>query len=253
MLIALSIAFLCLCFLVLWTWLLCRTLANEEDYFWIIVLAVMPPVGVPLYLVNFFILGDKQRGLTKMKGNWTTGRRIRDLETELRDGDTIGRRAELASLYAELGEYERALEHLRPAIDHDPESLRLQHLAAVCLEETGRLEAAAVPLRFILEEDPNFMQGEAELRLALILERLGQQAEAAAHYQSLARRSTRPEMVFHVARFFWNSDRQGEMRGLLQKTVDSYAKEPGMNAARDRPWLRRSKELLGGKPPSEIR
>ncbi len=228
----------------LWVWTLCDSLRQEREYLWLWLLVVIPPLSVPLYLVNFYVLGDEKRGLTSIRRGRHAERRILEIRHDLADGEIVGLREELAELLHERGRPEEALVELKPLLDRDPENLRAQYLAGRVLLELGRDEAALPHLDYLHGEDADYHGWRAAMLYASTLEKLGRDTEAISVYAGIMRGNSIPEVVYLYSRLLIKAGRKAEAVELLRATTEEFAAKPDYNAKRDRPWIARAKALL---------
>ena len=228
----------------LWVWTLCDSLREEREYLWLWLLVVFPPLSVPLYLVNFYVLGDEKRGLTSIRRARHAERRIIEIRHDLLDAEIAGHREELADLLHERGRPEEALVELKPLLDRDPENLRAQYLAARVLLELGRNEAALPHLDYLYSEDRGYHGWRAAMLFASTLEKLGRDEEALRVHAGIMRGNSIPEVVYLYSRLLIRAGRKQEAVELLRTTTEEFAAQPDYNAKRDRPWIKRAKALL---------
>jgi tetratricopeptide (TPR) repeat protein len=233
-----------LALLTFWVVMICKALREEHDYVWVVLLVVLPPLGLPLYLVNFYILGDKARGLTAIRVRNRREREAEVLELEFRTSHIPALQERLCELYFTGEKWEKCLEHLKPALDRDPDNLRLQYLAARTLLALNRQDAAIQHLAFIVETDQRYDAWKAMLLLAQVLEVQGRRDEALQYYDRLARNVTFPEALYHHALAYWDSERREEVRETLQKMIASYDADPGGHPAADRHWVEEARKLV---------
>ena len=83
----------------------------------------------------------------------------------------------LGIAYSRLGEYAKAIDPLRKAIDLRPDALMAQYELAICLYETGDLKTAAAHFEILVDNRPDW--NDARYSLASIQARTGQPQDAA--------------------------------------------------------------------------
>lgn len=243
MALALLIPTSLLILLCLWTWALVETLRREHSYTWLILLLLLPPLMTPLYLLNYFVLGDP---VGKAIDRARKEQRMWELHREVNEGAPDAVREELAILLFELGDYQGALEHLGPLLERYSDSLRLQFLAGRALLELDRPENAAAHLRYIVDEDPGFAQGEGRLYLALALERLGQVDGALEELSRAIQHLELPRFLYEYGRILIASGRQEEARATLRRLLEGdQAAATARAGDANRQWLKAARKLLG--------
>ncbi|MCC6547233.1 tetratricopeptide repeat protein [Candidatus Sumerlaeota bacterium] len=232
--------------LALWTWAVCRILMREQSHFWLAMVIFLPPVGIPVYLINFFLLGDERYGLTAMKRRSAARQREAYLRMILSDGEVIGHRLELAEIALERQDYSGALTEIQQVLTRDPEDLQAHFLAARTFVASGKPEQALAHLDFIYSENNSFASYSAATLYAVTLQNLGRHEEASRVFETLLNHHAIPEVLFHYALHLRHLGRHEEAWKLLERLVTEYRKDSLYFARRDDPWLRRAKRALRG-------
>ena len=83
----------------------------------------------------------------------------------------------LGIAYSRLGEYAKAVDPLRKAVELRPDALMAQYELAICLYETGDLKTAAAHFEILVENRPDW--SDARYSLASIYARTGRPQDAA--------------------------------------------------------------------------
>ncbi len=230
-------------FLVVWTWAIVDSLRGERDYLWVVLLAFLPPLGVPLYGLNFLVLGDERNGLTAVKRRHAAEKRIRELRAAIAEHPILGQREELARALFDLGRYEEALAELKHLLDYDPEDPRVQYLTAQALERTGRTDAALAHYDYILEEAPSFGSWRAAIDYSSLLYQQGDLDKARAVLKRVHREYAIPEVSYRLAHVLADQDDGNAAAQLLDELIRSFEESPTFNLSRDRPWIQRARQL----------
>jgi len=229
----------------LWMWALIDALRRERDYLWLILVVFIPPLGVALYLVNFLILGDEERGLTAFRRRIDRERRIFELKQQIREEDFPARREELARLLFESGQWRDCLTHLEKALDIDPENLRAQYMAGRCLAELDEYDKALAHLDYVFHEEPAYDHYRAGILYARVLEAAARRQEALKVFERLRERTTTPEIRVRHALVLTRENQNDKAREELESLLADYRDESeNIHAARDKPWLDTARKLL---------
>lgn len=227
--------------LCLWTWALVANLRREDSYTWLILLVLLPPLVAPVYLLNYFALGDPiGRAIERAR----KAQRAAELHREVEEGAPDAVREELAMLLYDMEEYGGALDQLGPLLDRDADSLRLQFMAGRALLELDRPDNAAAHLRYVVEEDPAYMQGNGRLYLALALERLGKGEEAIEQVSLAIRHLELPRFLYEYGRMLIAAGRAEEAKATLRRLLEANQGEGENRSVKDRHWLRAARKLL---------
>lgn len=230
--------------LTIWVRTLVDVLRYEQDYFWLFLTLLLPPVGVPLYWINFRILGDERRGLTYMRRRRLALARAQELEKLILEGDMPARREELAGIYFDQKLWDEALRHLGPLLDMDEENLRAQYMTGVCLIQKEKNEAAIPHLQYVVEQQPGFQVWGAYLALAEAQEKAGRLEESLASYEDIERHISFPEATYKHACLLDKMGQSARGRQLLQELIRDYKEDHGFAQRRDRPWIEAAKRVL---------
>jgi hypothetical protein len=227
-----------------WVWAICRVLRFEQDYLWLWLMILLPPIGFPLYLINFFLLGDEKSGATAIKRNWKSNRRLRQLKESLAEASIPANWEELAGIYIGKENWEEALKALKHSLDADAENIKIQYMAAQCLIQLGKFEAALPHLEYIYDENPSALSWQPALELALTLGFLNQPQRAEKVFRHVLSRSRTPAVVFRFARYLTQSNQEAEATELLENILHDYDNDGDLLRTGDQKWLEKSRQLL---------
>lgn len=215
--------------LIIWSWFIIDVLRKEQDYLWLIVLILVPPLGIPAYLINFRILGDEERGLTAFRRRVEREHRIADLHSKLRETEIVGHREELAALLIDKGDWTGALEQLKHVHEFDAEDLRAQHQAGYALLKLGRVSEALAHLEYVFHEAPDFAGYRAGALYAEALERNGDGAAALDVYRRMLKRVTLPELVVDYAESLLRQQQPAEAATALREMIQHVGDEAALS------------------------
>lgn len=225
----------------LWAAALISVLREERSYTWLIVLLLGAPVAVPVYWLNFLLLGDPI-------GRWWHRQvlmaRIEQLREQQQGGDVLGRRRELAEALMDLGDWKGALAELKVLLDRDPEDLKFQFLAGKCLARLGRHDAAIVHLAYVVEADPLYLQGTALNLLAISRREVGDLAGALEALDQLRRRLFLPHCELMRAGLLLDLGRRDEAAAALRELLERCAGADGAVPAAHRHTVDQARALL---------
>lgn len=233
------VAFVVLC---LWVLAIADSLRKERAYAWTALLVFLPPLGMPLYALNFAILGDEKLGMGAVLRRISRRQRIDGLKQRIASHPIRGEVEELARLLLEEGRPEDALTVLRPMLDADPDDLPGQLIAAKSLMALRRVDKAIPILEYITGEDWGYDSYRAAGALALAYQHVGRKEEALAILERTIRLSRRPEHVFVRALLLLELGKRDIALEELTAYLDHVA--PGDVPANERVWLKRMKSAV---------
>lgn len=231
----------CFVLLALWTWVLCQSIIREHSYAWIALVAFVPPIGIPAWLINFCLLGDAFG--TMQRRNAAT-QRIGYLREILRDGDIVSHRLELAEILLERGDFAAALAEIEQILARDSENLQAHLIAARVFVASQKPEQALAHLDFIYSENSAFASYGAALLYATTLAATNRTEKAQPIFQMLLDHHAIPEVLYHYAAFLMQTGEAAQARQLLKALTAEYRSNPAYQPKRDEPWLKRAKQLL---------
>lgn len=227
--------------LVLWTWTLIETLRREQSYWWLLFLLFLPPVAIPVYLLNFYLLNDLiGREIERIK---LLGRADR-LILEIEESDILGRREELYRIYMQLRRWSDAIEQLGVLVERDEDSLRYQYDLGQCLLELNKPQNAAAHLRYVVDSDPKYDQGGGRLQLALALEQLDDREGAIEELKHAVKYLERPRFIYELARIQMEAGQGAEAKALLRRLLESHREDSEFFTGQNRKWAKAAQKLL---------
>lgn len=197
----------------LWVWALVDSLRKHRPWPWVIVLAFIPILSMPIYYLNYYVIGRENEGV--LDSSLQLSGRIRNLKAKVAEDGLVGDKRDLADAYFESQNYREALFLLRDVLQFDGTDLRSQFQAGVSLLATGQPEQALAHLEYVLDEEPRFYQGDARLVYANALLELGDTERARQEYERTTSHFNIPEATVRAARFMIEEGKKEEAYKLL--------------------------------------
>lgn len=226
----------------LWIFCVIDTLRCQREYVWILLLIFTGPVGVILYLLNFYVL--EWAGWRRLDVIWKDRGRMRQLERELLVTEIPGYRMELAQIYFRQRRYLDCIRSLKPALDNDPENPRAQFIAGSALVELGRAVEAIPHLEYVVEEDGWYDFGEGPMMLAVAYELAGRKDDALAMYGKVLQKYRRADAVVRRATLLVEQGDTEAARHTLEQLLRESSAAPHFSRRAERIWIARAKALL---------
>ncbi|MEQ8819586.1 MAG: tetratricopeptide repeat protein [Sumerlaeia bacterium] len=227
----------------IWVWSIQDALRSHRAWFWVLLVVFLPPLAVPAYYLNFFLLA-RPDGRGAFDANWHDWRRARELHRQLETNDAPGVREELAMVELHRGQPREALAHLKEVLERDEESLRPQFLAGRAFMDLGQPDRALPHLEYVVEEDPRYALGEARMLLAEAFGRTGQKDRARRELDELNAYTTYPQAVVRRAELFLEDGDQDAARAILLEMLGNAGHLPRERKIAGRRWIKRAAELL---------
>jgi len=169
--------------------------------------------------------------------------RIRRLQSLILDNPSAGNYEELADLYFDDGNYDRARECYDRAISSRTDSTDPFYRRALCELKLDDYAAAVTDLEHVVSKDTRYDYSRAAGLLAHALAKSGQHEAAAAAFERAVQMSTLSETLVNFADFLKLQGRQEEARAWAQRALSRKRTLPRYLKRRERPWFRKAAAL----------
>ena len=216
---------------------------RRPDTYWLWIILFFGPLGALVYIALEVV---PDLGLLRSSFRvFPRRRRIRELEQIVLDNPAVGNLEELADLYLEDGQYEKA----RPLYDRvvaSPANTSLDPIyrRGIVALELNDYAAAVADLGHVVTADARYDFHRAIGLLAHACARAGDAAHAEAYFQQAVEISTLSETYCNYAAFLLGQGRRDAAREQAEKVMAKKPTMPGYLRRRERPWFRRAKALL---------
>ena len=215
---------------------------RRPDTYWLWIILFFGPLGAGVYIV-FEVIPDLGllRGSFRM---FPRRRRIRELEQIVLDNPAVGNLEELADLYLEDGQHQKARTLYDRVVASQPTSLDPFYRRGIAALELGDFAAAAADLDRVVTADARYDFHRAVGLLAHACARAGDAERAAAYFEQAVAISTLSETYCNYAAFLLTQGRRDEAREQAGRVLAKKPTMPRYLRRRERPWFRRAKALL---------
>jgi len=226
-------------------WMAVECVRRGQAAPWLWVILVFPAIGAAVY---FFaeVLGP--RAFRSRGPRPASSREIARLRSEVKRLDNGEAWTDYAHALRSRKRFPEALEAAEKATARDPRSLRA--LYELGLSQIGCREfvEAARSLARVVEEAPGHDSGEARYALAVAYEKSGDKEEALRTLESLARTTSLPRVLFHLATLQAEAGDTGGARESLERIIDESEYVPSYHRREVRPWVRKARKALAALP-----
>ena len=175
-------------------------------------------------------------------------KRIRELESAILDNPSAGNYEELADLYMEEGEFERARSCYTKSISSRTDSLDPFYRRGVCEIQLQDYPAALEDLERVVSKDRKYDFQRAAGLLAHAYANTGQPEKADTLFGEVTATSTLSETYYNYALFLASQQRNKDARYWTGQILAKKPTMPGYLRRRERPWFRRANALLKRLP-----
>src|SRR5262249_52053240 len=172
---------------------------RRPDTYWLYIILFLGPLGATVYLL---VEALPDVGLLRQSFKvFPRRKRIRELEAAVLDNPSAGNYEELADLYMEEGNFDKARACFDNSISSRPESLAPFHGRAVGETELGDFVAAVPDLERVIKKVPEYAFRRAKGLLAHAYANTGLPAKADEAFQETTKISTLSETYYNYATF----------------------------------------------------
>lgn len=219
---------------------------RRPDTYWLWIIMLGGGLGALVYIIvevlpDLSLLRHQFRVLSHRK-------RMRQLEVLIIDNPSAGNYEELADLYFEKKNYQKAKECYDRAISSRTDSPDPFYRRALCEIELKDFKAAAADLELVTAKDPNYDYQRAAGLLAFVWSQTGQPEQAGKLFARVTETSTLSETQYNYAQYLADNGKKAEARDWAQRIVNKKVTMPRYLKRRERPWFRRASTLLKRLP-----
>ena len=215
---------------------------RRPDTYWLFIIVFLGWIGAVVYIV-VEVIPDAQL----LRGSFQAfprRRRIRELETAIRDNPSAGNFEELGLLYLDERDFARARACYDQSISQRSDSVDPFYRRGVAEIELGDFQAAVPDLEKAIESDPAYDFHRGVGLLAHAYAETGQTEKAAKMFEQATKISTSSETYYNYAQFLQSQGRVEEARQWVQKILDKRATMPGYQKRRERVWFRKAYAMM---------
>src|SRR5215469_5115519 len=214
---------------------------RRPENYWLYVIIFGGALGAGIYVIvemvpDIGLLRNAFQGFGRRS-------RIQALETQILDNPSAGNLEELAELYFEQKDYEKARDLLNRAIaarSDSPHAFYLRAKSALGMRDY----AAAIPdLDLVVWKDAKFDYYRATGLLGDAYARTGNLERAAFYFAPAVQYSTTPETLYNYANYLRLAGKKEEAREWAMKLAAKKRTLPRYIQRVERPWFRKGKVL----------
>ena len=250
-------------------WAISDCLRQRRNWLWILAVLFLGPLGALGYMISELLRGRQfgplklpegyidekrryveqglQEHLTKQYSDVerpVEDERFIQLEKDIATNPAPALLFELAELYAQNGDMEKAVTYYRRGLERDEEDIYARYGLGKALATLGRHAEAVVHLNQVHESDPKHDYGMATEALADALLASGQDAAACDRYEELTRTSSRSRPKFQFATLLDKQGRRDEALQIMQEIVEQESSLPSYVLSSEQPWIEQAQQYL---------
>lgn len=207
------------------------------------VLAVAIMVG--LFIAPFLLYPLKVAMGQRRKVKQILSSQIAELRAAVDRLGTPYHMMQLGAALLEAGSYDEACRWLEQALERDPHSLETRFHLGRCYFLQRRYEAAGRQLEEVIKQRPTHAYGEAFFLYARSLEEAGDRAAALEAYERFLRYyPNHPEATYRFAMLLERGGERARAAALLREMIAAVESGPAFQRERQRQWVRKAKSWL---------
>jgi hypothetical protein len=227
--------------LVLMALALVHYVRRQPSFYWMYLILFLGPLGAVIYLAIEWLPELFDPGAFHFIER---GRRVREVEANIRENPSAGNYEELGLLRLDKGDWAGARACFDRALAQRTDSPDPFYCRGLAEVELGDFAAARADLERVVTADPGYDFQRAAGLLAYADWKTGDIGRAQRLFDQVLRTSTLTETQLHYAEFLAESGRRAEAKQQAIRIRDKRAGMPGFQRRRERKLFRRNAALL---------
>lgn len=206
--------------LILQIYCLYHAYSNRKDYFWYLLILMLPFIGAIFYLfTQVFNKNDLEKISEEIVTAIVPSKKVKDAEKRLAFSDTFQNRVALADAHFENGDYENASLHYEAALKGN-----FQNDFYVIKQMMGAMSqsknyAEVVRLAEKIKDNYEFEKSQAQFIYGLALDKLGRLEEAEKNLKPIDQRYSNYEERLILAEFYVRNGKKEEAKEVLDEII----------------------------------
>jgi hypothetical protein len=214
---------------------------RQPSFYWLYLIIFLGPLGALIYLAIEFLPELFDPGAFRFIER---GRRVREVEVNIRQNPSAGNYEELGLLRLDKGNWAGARACFDQALAQRTDSLDPFYRRGLAEVELGDFTAARADLERVVTAEPGYDFQRAAGLLAYADWKTGNLDRAQRLFVEVLRTSTLTETQLHYAEFLAETGHRPEARQQALRIRDKRANMPGFQRRRERKLFRRNSALL---------
>lgn len=214
---------------------------RQPSFYWLYLIIFMGPIGAMIYLAVEWLPELFDPGAFRFVER---GRRLREVEANIRQNPSAGNYEELGLLRLDKGDWAGARACFDKALAQRTDSLDPFYRRGLAEVELSDFAAARADLERVVTADPGYDFQRAAGLLALSAWKTGDIERAQRLFENALRTSTLTETQLNYAEFLAETGHRDEAKQQALRIKDKHAGMPGFQRRRERKLFRRNSALL---------
>jgi hypothetical protein len=214
---------------------------RQPSFYWFYLIIFLGPLGAMIYLAIEGLPELFDPGAFRFVER---GRRVREVEANVKQNPSAGNYEELGLLRLDKGDWAGARACFDLALAQRTDSLDPFYRRGLAEVELGDFAAACGDLERVVTSDPGYDFQRAAGLLAFAKWKTGDIERAQSLFEQVLRTSTLTETQLHYAEFLAEIGRREDAKRQAIRIRDKHAQMPGFQRRRERKLFRRNSALL---------
>jgi hypothetical protein len=214
---------------------------RQPSFYWLYLIIFLGPLGALIYLAIEFLPELFDPGAFRFVER---GRRVREVEANIRQNPSAGNYEELGLLRLDKGDWAGARACFDRALEQRTDSLDPFYRRGLAEVELGDFAAARADLEHVVTADAGYDFQRAAGLLAYADWKTGDLDRAQRLFDQVLRTSTLTETQLHYAEFLAESGRREEAKQQALRIREKRAGMPGFQRRRERKYFWKNSALL---------
>lgn len=206
--------------LILQVYCLYHAYKNRKDYFWYLMILMLPVIGAVVYLLTqVFNKNDLEKFSEEIVTAIVPSKKVNDAEKRLAFADTFQNRVALADAYFENGDYENANIHYEAALkgNFQKDFYVIKQMMGAMSESQNYAEV--IRLAEKIKDNYEFEKSHAQFIYGLALDKLGRIEEAEKNLKPIDQRYSNYEERLVLAQFYTRNGKRDEAKEILDEII----------------------------------
>jgi len=223
-------------------WMAVEAIRRGQAGSWLWIILLFGPIGSAVYFFSEYWRGPSI-GL-RFRFQRATAAEEQTAAAESRRLDNGASWSNYASILRARGKFALAVDAARKALERDPTDITARYELGRGLLGAGLPKEAVTAFQDVLAKDRWFDTGDALLALAKAQDAAGDSAAARATFEELAEKTTRPEVLYHLATLQVAAGEREAASVSLQRIIDEADYVPAYHRRKIQPWVRRARQAI---------
>lgn len=193
---------------------------NGKDYFWYLIILIVPLIGAIMYLLTqVFNKEDIEKVTEEITAIIVPSKKVQDAEKRLAFSDTFQNRVGLADAHFENADYEKASIHYEAALKGDFQKdfyVMTQMISAMSQSENYE---EVIRLADEIKDAYEFKNSKSQYIYGLALDKLGRIEEAEQNLKGIDQRYSNYQERLTLAEFYHRNNKRAKAIEILDEII----------------------------------